>query len=131
MVVRWTFDDPVATETYTFHVNPNEGGSPSYEKTINDERTTAPDGKALLFEGQDKVQRLEWSGVILEQAHYDKYVEWWQKRRQIKVTDDFGREFWIYLIAFTPTRRIRGQRTYPWRHDFRATAIILDWETGP
>ncbi len=131
MVVRWEFFDPVLSSTYVFDVNPNDGGSPSYEKTITQESTSAPDGKPLIFEGQDQVNRLEWSGVILTQAHYDAYVTWWQKRRQIKLTDDYGRQFWIYLTSFKPTRRITGQRTYPWRHDFNVTAVILDWETGP
>lgn len=127
MVVRWTFYDPIEVETYTFEINPNEGGSPSYKKTVGNQSTSAPDGKTLLFEGQDEVQTLQWSGVILTQAHYDKYVEWWQKRRQIRLTDDLGRQYWIYLTSFEPTRRRAATR--PWKHDFNATATILDWVT--
>jgi hypothetical protein len=126
-VVRWQFFDPVGSVTYQFELNPNDGGSPSYDKRINYENTSAPDGKTLIFEGRDEVQKLEWSGVILTQAHYDAYVTWWEKRRQIKVTDDFGRQFWIYLTSFKPTRRIRGQRVYPWRHDYSITATIVSW----
>lgn len=128
MVVRWTFEDPVEGETYVFHINPREGGSPSYDKTITEQNTTAPDGKTLLFEGQDQVQTLEWSGAILEQAHYDAYITWWRKRRQIKLTDDLGREYWIYITSFKPSRKRSRERA--WRHDFTFSAIILDWITG-
>jgi hypothetical protein len=129
MVVRWQFFDPVASETYVFALNPNEGGSPSYDKTITQQSTSAPDGKTLLFEGQDQVQTLEWSGAILEQAHHEKYVEWFQKRRQIRVTDDLGRVMWIYITSYKPTRLRTVEK--PWRHNFDVSAIILNWETGP
>jgi hypothetical protein len=125
MVVRWQFYDPVATETYTFEINPNAGGSPTYKKSVNYQNTTAPDGKTLIYEGQDEVQELEWSGVILTQTHYDKYIEWWQKRRQIRLTDDLGRQYWIYLTSFVPNRVRASSR--PWKHEFTATAVILDW----
>lgn len=127
MVVRWTFYDPVEAETYTFEINPREGGSPNWDKRISEQNTTAPDGKVLLFEGQDPVQTLEWSGAIISQEHHDAYVEWWQKRRQIQLTDDLGRQYWIYLTSFKPTRM--RAHSYPWRHNFTATALILDWIT--
>lgn len=126
MVVRWDFYDPVEAETYELELNPNEGGSPSFKKTFTYANTSAPNGKTIIFEGQDEIQKLEWSGVILTQSHYDKYVEWYQKRRQIRITDDLGRVYWVYLEAFTPTR-VRA-RSHPWKHNFQVTAVILDWE---
>lgn len=125
MVVRWQFFDPVGSVTYTHEINPVAGGSPQYKKTETIVKTTAPDGRALIFEGQDEVQRLEWSGTILTQAHYDKYVEWWQKRRQIKVTDDLGREFWVYLNSFSP-KRVKAV-TRPYKHEYDVTATIVNW----
>lgn len=127
MVVRWTFYDPVTVETYTFHINPNDGGSPQYEKSVTFQNTSAPDGKAIIYEGQDAPTTLEWSGAILEEAHYDKYIEWFQKRRQVQLTDDLGRQYWIYITSFRPHRK--RSRFLPYRHDFTATAIILDWIT--
>lgn len=127
MVVRWTFEDPVAAETWTFNINPREGGSPSYAKTVGYQNTTAPGGRVLIYEGQDQVQTLEWSGAILEQEHYDKYVEWWRKRRQIKLTDDLGRQYWIYITSFKPARKRSRDRR--WRHDYTVSATILDWAT--
>lgn len=124
-VVRWTFYDPVDVETYTFDINPNTGGSPIYKKTLQYVKTSAPNGKTVIFEGQDDPQTLEWSGVILNQEHYDKYVEWWQKRRQIRVTDDLNRSYWVYLTEFTP-ERVRAY-SRPWKHSFKVSAVILDW----
>lgn len=124
MVVRWQFFDPVLDETLTMELNPNSGGSPSFDKTITEEATTAPDGQTIIFEGQDPPQKLEWSGVILTQTHYEAYATWYQKRRQIKLTDDLGREFWIYITSFAP-KRVR-KRTVPWFHEFTCRATILD-----
>lgn len=120
---RWTIYDPVDLETYTFEINPNAGGSPSNKKNVSYTNTTA--GKAIIYEGRDQVQELEWSGVILTQTHYEKYIEWWEKRRQILLTDDLGRQFWIYLKEFNPTREL--SRSYPWRHSYSVIATILDW----
>lgn len=122
-VTRWTIYDPVDGDEYEFEINPNAGGSPSYRKTMTFESTTA--GRTVMFEGADEIQQLEWSGVILTQNHYEKYVEWWSKRRQVMLTDDLGRQYWIYIREFTPTR-VRSFQ-HPWKHDYNVIAVILDW----
>lgn len=124
-VVRWIFYDPSVPETWTMDINPREGGSPSFAKTINYENTAAPDGKTLIFEGRDEVQRLEWQGVILTQAHYDTLEDWWDKRRQVRVTDDLSRQFWVYITHFEPRRRRAYGR--PYKHDYTMRATILSW----
>jgi hypothetical protein len=106
-------------------LNPDAGGTPEYKKTLTYVNTSAPDGKTLIFEGQDETQRLSWSGTLYTEEHFNAYVEWWQKRRQIQVTDDLGRSFWIYLVSFTP-RRVRVS-TRPWKHEYEVEAIIVDW----
>ena len=126
MVVRWTFEDQTVPETYTFHVNPNDGGSPGWKKSITYQNTSAPDGKTLVFEGLPEIQELEFSGIILEEAHYNAFLEWWEKKRQVLLTDDLGREMWIYITAFEP-KRIR-RRSHPWAHEYTVRATILSWE---
>jgi hypothetical protein len=123
-VVRWTFYDPTTLVTYTVPINPNDGGSPSYQKSIARQMTTAPDGKTLLFEGADQVQTLEFSGVLIEQAHYDAFVTWFNKRHQVKVTDDLQRTFWIYITGFAPKRQRAAKA--PWKHQYSVSALILD-----
>lgn len=125
VVVKWVFEDPAESQEYIFHINPNAGGSPAYRKNITQQATVAPGGKTLLFEGADSPQEFSFSGVILEEAQYNAFVEWWQKRRQIKLTDDLDREYWIYITSFEPTR-VRA-RSHPWKHTYNASALRLDW----
>lgn len=125
MVVKWKFEDPVELETYIFEISPNDGGSPAYTKNIMSQNTVAPGGKTLLFEGADAVSEMNFSGILLSEEQYDAFATWWAKRRQIKVTDDLGREYWIYITKFEP-KRVRA-RSHPWKHTYSITATILDW----
>lgn len=124
-VVRWRFDDPSTLESYTFSINPKEGGSPSYKKKFQYENTSAPDGKVLVFQGRDEPQKLTWDGTILDQALFDALVTWWDKRNQITVTDDLGRVFTIIIESFEP-KRVRAA-TVPWKHTYSVTATIVNW----
>lgn len=124
-VVRWVFDDPNTLDTWEFAINPSEGGSPSYDKTITQQSTSAPDGKVILFEGRDQPQIIEFSGVLFTEAEFNAFVEWWNKRYQIQVTDDLGRQFYIVITSFKPTRRRAIQ--HPWKHDYSVSATIVDW----
>lgn len=124
-VTRWTFYDAVANETYQFAVNPSEGGSPQNNKSISYQSTTAPNGKTIIFEGKDQPQTLEFSGTILTQAHYQTFLDWFQKRNQILVTDDLGRQMYIYITSFEPKRE--RAHSYPWKHSYSMKATILSW----
>lgn len=125
VVQRWRFDDLVTHETYEFEINPKEGGSPSYKKHINYQNTCAPNGKTLVFEGHDEPQVLTFTGTILTQTLYDAMVTWFSKRHQIKVTDDLGRSFMIYIMSFEPKRERSFH--YPWKHSYQVSYIVLDW----
>lgn len=123
--MKWKFTDPVDMSEYTFDINPNQGGSPTWKKSIEYQKTAAPDGKVLMFEGQDDPQELTFSGVILEQAQYDAMILWFTKRHAILMTDDLGREFPIYITGFNPTRERAVH--YPWKHSYEVNYTILDW----
>jgi hypothetical protein len=126
MALRWRFYDPTVPEEYVFEVGPDSGGSPEFAKTITEEATVAPGGKTLIFEGADQPQHLEFSGTLLSQEQYEAFVTWWSKRRQIRITDDMGREFWVYITRFTPKRE-RAIHS-PYKHSYSITCTILDWE---
>lgn len=127
-VVRWTLYDPVELVTYTFGMNPVEGGSPEAKKRVNYMNTSAPDGLTIIYEGQDEVMLIPWSGTLLTQAEFDALWQWWDKRRQLLLTDDLGREYWIYIQTFVP-KRVRAA-TAPWKHTYTVTAVILSWDYG-
>jgi hypothetical protein len=127
MVVRWTLTDPTVPETYTFPMNPNEGGTPGITKKITSSVTAAADGQALVFEGRPDPQKFTFSGSILDESHLESLIYWFQKEHQLQLTDDLGRQYWVYLTSFTPTRQRRA--SHPWRHTYQAEATILDVTT--
>ena len=124
-LVRWTFDDPTTLESYTMEINPNDGGSPTYAKGITINSTSAPDGQAIIFEGQDSTQTFEVRGILLTEEQYNALVTWYQKRHQVMVTDDLERQFYIYItgLEFRRKRAIH----YPWKHEYTLKYLILDW----
>ena len=121
----WTFTDPVTLDTYDMEINPNQGGTPSYRKSITYRSTAAPDGKVLMFEGRDEPQQMRVDGVILNQALLDTIVTWWQKRYAVEVLDDLCRSFNIYITAFEPKRE--RSNSHVWRHTYTLEYTILDW----
>lgn len=124
-VVRWRFDDPVDLTSYTFAINPNEGGSPGFQKNFQYMTTAAEDGQTLVFEGRDQVQRIQFSGTLFTEAEHDAFVTWFNKRYQVQITDDLGREFSIVIESFIP-KRVRA-RAFPWKHTYEVSAVVVDW----
>ena len=124
-VVRWTLYDPIDLVTYTFAKNPTSGGSPQGKKRINYQNTSAPGGRTLIYEGQDEVMQIPWEGTLLTEAEYNALWTWWDKRRQLRLTDDLGRQFWIYIQSFEPRRVLAA--TAPWKHTYSIQAVVLDW----
>lgn len=123
-VVRWTFYDPITLDEYEFVVNPSEGGSPSYNKSITYEKTTAPDGMVVVMEGREDPRKLEFSGTLFSQQEFTAFVTWYEKHYQIQMTDDLGREFHIMIDSFEPKRERAIH--YPWKHSYTVSATIID-----
>lgn len=123
-LVRWRFEDTTEGDSYTFAINPNEGGSPNRAKSIQFQKTSASDGKTLVFEGLDEPKTSQFSGVILTQAYYDAMIDWFGRRHPIKVIDDLGREFIIYITKLDAKRQRAVH--YPWKHQYTVDYIILE-----
>jgi hypothetical protein len=130
-VVRWEVYDPDLDETWVFPMNPQSGALPERVKTITEQAVAASDapGAALLFEGQDEPARLGWDGTILTEAFYLAMLTWFEKRRQLQLTDDLGQSWWVYLTKFSPKRMNR--HNYPWAMTYSAECIVLDWPATP
>lgn len=124
--IPWRFEDLVEGTVALMPINPNEGASPSYQKSLTKSTTTAPGAAArpLVFEGTDQVSQFDFSGVLLTQAHYQFLKDAWDKRHPVRLTDDLGRQFIIYFESFVPKRDL--SRTYPWKHTYQATTVIVD-----
>lgn len=125
-VQRWTFTDPVTSETYEFEINPSEGGSPSLEKNMTYTNTAAPEGRALAFEGRPNVQTSQFKGTILTEEHYNAMMYWFGVKNQINMTDDLGRTQSIYITKFDP-QRVRAVQ-HPWKHSYTVSYFVLDWD---
>lgn len=119
--IPWVFEDLVDNTVEFMALNPNEGASPTFLKTLNKVQTTT--GRTLIQEGQDQPQAFRFSGAILTEAHYMFLLRAWEKRHLVRLTDDLGRTFTIYMETFEPSR-IRSA-TYPWRHTYQASAMIV------
>jgi hypothetical protein len=126
VVVRWQIYDPDTDDTWVFPMNPREGAVPTREKNIAQQAVAASDSSnVLLFEGADSPSRINWDGTILTEDFYVAMEEWFDKRRQVRLTDDLGQTWWVYLIRFTP-RRI-NRHSHPWAMTYEAEVLIVNW----
>lgn len=124
--IPWRWEDLSDGSVAYMPINPNEGASPNYDKNLTTATTTAPGaiGAVLVFEGTDTPSEFNFSGVLLTKDHYDFIFRVWEKRHLLRLTDDLGRVFTVYMKTFHPERKL--SRTYPWKHTYQATAIIVD-----
>ncbi len=123
-MARWAFSDDVLTETYSFDVNPNRGGTPSFEKNLT--YSSTPAGSPIVFEGRDKPRTFTISGILREEAQLNALQSWYEKDYQIEITDDLGRQFWVFI---TDLEFQRAQtRRWPFRHTFTMNYIEVDWQ---
>lgn len=120
-VVRWKFEDLATSESYDFEINPNEGGSPQYKKTITYQQTLA--GNALIFEGADETFTSSFTGTLLSEDQHQTFVDWWQKRHLIRLTDDLARTYMIYITAYEP-KRVRAATNH-WKHEYTVSYTIV------
>lgn len=118
--VAWRFFD--GSESYDLPINPLDVTMPFKRKRLSHRATTA--GRQVTFEGKPEVVDMSLSGTIMTEEHYYALRSWVNKRKQIQITDDLGRKFWVYLKTFSPTRK--SSQEYPWLMEYTLTGTILD-----
>lgn len=123
---RWTFYDPITLAEEEIFLNPQEMRLPDLEKSIDLSSTAAPDGRLILTEGVDRPQTLGFVGVTLTLAQLNWLETQFNKRYQVRMTDDFDREWWIYIYKLTRTRP-RTRPSHPEFHRYTMDAYVLDW----
>lgn len=124
---RWRFFDPVTFDDVAIFLNPQELRLPDREKSITVNEATAPDGKIILAEGAHrKPATLGFVGVALTLDQATFLETWYDKEYQVRLTDDFAREWWIYIYKLTFTRP-KTKPSHPELHRYTMDAYILDW----
>jgi len=131
-VNRWTFTDVYEKGpqpyTYQVHINPNDSGSPSFDKAVSVSKVSGPNEMPIIQEGAPGVAAMTFSGVILEQAHYEALEIWFRKRILLLVQDDLGRHFYGVFSRWAP-HRVRRSHNF-WYHTYDAEMTILAYYNG-
>jgi len=131
-VRRWRFRDVHQSGPqpygYTFEVNPNSGGSPQVTKQMSALSNTGPGRAPILQEGQSDPPTLQFSGVILTQAHYEALEDWYDRKILLELTDDLRREFTGVLTGFAPDRIRRPFNE--WYHTYSATFAVYSYRNA-
>jgi hypothetical protein len=128
-VKRWIFRDYSVPEEWTVDISPVDMGSPFGERNITIRSTSAKNGQALLFEGVRVPPTWEFSGSILDEAHYAELLRWSQKPNRIEIEDHFGRKVEGIIQSFTP-RPQRSPSLY-FKHEYSMTVLVTAGPTAP
>lgn len=112
-------------DSYTWDINPNDGGSPMVTKQLNIVQNTGPNRVNIIQEGGSEAPVLDFSGVILTQEHYEAIEGWYNKRVLILMTDDLGRQFYGTFSKFNPKRQRRASN--PWYHTYDAEFVCTKY----
>ena len=119
--VAWSFYDGV--NIYNLDVNPSSASMPTIgQKRLTTQMTAA--GTPIVYEGRKEAKTISFSGVILEEFQYRLFLLWVNMSKQIRITDDLGLRYWIYIKSFSPKRR--KDSAHPWLMDYSIEGFVLD-----
>lgn len=132
MTVKWKFTDywgaGAPPYSYTWEINPNDGGSPEITKNITVMQNVGPNRVGLVMEGQSTIPVISFSGVILTQSHYEAMEYWFDRRVFLRLDDDLDRVFYGVFSKFSPKRARRA--SHPWYHTYDASFHASGYENG-
>lgn len=120
---RWLLVNYSGGELSTFEINPEAASMPSFKRTLSVQSTVA--GGQVLYEGREEPQKISFSGTLLTETQYNMLDVWSRVKKQVKIVDDLGQGFWVFIESFSPTRERNSQ--YPWMMTYRIECTILDW----
>lgn len=123
--VAWILEDLVTSETYSWEINPKDLTLPR-RKSMSYMATAAPGGRVVAYEGRDEPRKMSYSGTILTEEQYDNLTSWFEKRNLLKLTDDLGREYGVYVTSFEVQRSFHSAQ-FPWRHNYSGEMLLIDW----
>lgn len=122
-MAKWQFSDTETAQSYTFEISPREGGNRSRKKNIQTQSSLSGTGQTILYEGRDEVESFDFSGVLLTQAQHDAFIEWFNKRNKINVTDEAGNTTTVYITEYSPTRGPKHSHLDRKTYNIRALVI--------
>lgn len=132
MVTRWALFDPVAPETWTVTKNPSSMGPIFAERALSSTGTVATNGRVLHWEGNTPPLEWEFSGKTYTHDEHEAWLAWSSKTNRIRLTDHFGRQFWILFRKFESIPYAGGPLARrPWLHDYTMKCLILTVPTAP
>lgn len=94
-------------ETFEFPINPNQFTPPGKTANITTQRTTAPNGQAIIFQGLNEVVEGSFSGVVKTQDFYTTLSAWAAKWYPLILQDDRANTWQILIRDLQWTRRHR------------------------
>jgi hypothetical protein len=138
VVQRWTLQDPATAESWTFQFNPNQMTSVHAPKSLTifsnapvyNPATEPRAGMGRVFQRSDEPYEWSFSGVIREQEHHDDLIYWTRKTGKLVITDHFGRQFTIRLLALDLNER-RPTARRAWRFEYTVKALMYGQITYP
>lgn len=126
---RWRLFDPNTLEDVAVPLNPQEFRLPDRDKNISASATVASvsgGGRVILNQGEPVAQTMGFVGVMLDRTQKAFWEYWYAKEYQVRLTDDFGDVWWIYIYKLTQTRP-KTKPSHPELYRYTLDAYILDW----
>jgi hypothetical protein len=126
---RWHIYDPVTLEDVEVPLNPSEARLPAVKKAISTAKTSAPtgEGRIIATEGIDDPLTMGFTGVMLDLDQYNFFFDLcYNKRYQVRLTDDWGRVYWVYPTSLEATRG-RHKPSHPEFQRYTMDFLVLDW----
>lgn len=118
--IAWKFFDGV--NVYNLQINPNSASMPVKKRRISHQPTCA--GRIVTYEGRPETQSFNFSGVILSEEQFRLLSSWVRKSKQVQITDDLGKTYWVYFKTFEPKRK--RNNSYDWYMDYAISGVVLD-----
>lgn len=122
MVVRWTLEDEFTNDTVTLIFNPAEADLPSIEKKVTFAESLA--GRAYAMEGAPSLGTMTFKGVTLSEAQNTQMVAIARHQRVVKLTDDLGNSWRVWVTKYTRSR-VRAA-TRPWKMKYDMQVVVIE-----
>lgn len=120
---RWKFTDLKTSQEHTLEVNPHDRDR-ELQKNFSTRRAVAPDGQAIIFQGEDALEEQTWTGKLHTQEQYEDLVDWYRRPVEIQVIDELARTWKVYIQRLSLKQA--PWVTHPWRHEWTMTVLISD-----